>query len=139
MRVSTVFYVNSLMPELNPSAQRRLPRFLLRILIFKGLSARRLCKSFNVKGLTIPIFTRIPRVVLSNNFKFTVMYVSILYSSLMGNLDSSVGTVKGWITDGWGSILASFNALFSFLQRPGRLEGPPNILFSGYLWLFPQG
>jgi hypothetical protein len=34
--------VNHLTPELNPSAQRCLPRFLLEILIFKGLTARRL-------------------------------------------------------------------------------------------------
>jgi hypothetical protein len=32
-------YVNLLTPELNPSAQRFLPRFLLGILIFKGLTA----------------------------------------------------------------------------------------------------
>jgi hypothetical protein len=42
---------NPLTPELNPSAQRCLPRFLLEILIFKGLTARRLYKSFGVKGL----------------------------------------------------------------------------------------
>jgi hypothetical protein len=39
------------MPELNPSAQRYLPRFFLGCLIFKGLTARRLYKSFTVKGL----------------------------------------------------------------------------------------
>jgi hypothetical protein len=39
------------MPELNPSAQRCLPRFFTGILIFKGLTARRLYKSFGVKGL----------------------------------------------------------------------------------------
>jgi hypothetical protein len=38
-------------PELNPSAQRCLPIFLLGILIFKGLTARRLYKSSGVKGL----------------------------------------------------------------------------------------
>jgi hypothetical protein len=43
--------VNSLTPELNPSAQSCLPRFLLGILIFKGHTARRLYKSFGVKGL----------------------------------------------------------------------------------------
>jgi hypothetical protein len=38
--------------ELNSSAQRCLPKFfLLGILIFKGLTARRLYKSFGVKGL----------------------------------------------------------------------------------------
>jgi hypothetical protein len=41
------------MPELNPSAQRCLPRFFTGILIFKGLTARRLYKSFSVKGLTL--------------------------------------------------------------------------------------
>jgi hypothetical protein len=39
------------MPELNPSAQRCLPRFLPGILIFKGLTAQRFYKSFNIKGL----------------------------------------------------------------------------------------
>jgi hypothetical protein len=42
---------NPLIPELNPSAQRCLPDFLLGILIFKGLTARRFYKSFGVKGL----------------------------------------------------------------------------------------
>jgi hypothetical protein len=36
--------VNPLTPELNPSAQHRLPRFFTGILIFKGLTARRLYK-----------------------------------------------------------------------------------------------
>jgi hypothetical protein len=45
--------INPLTPELNPSAQRYLPRIVLEILIFKGLTARRLYKSFDVKGLTI--------------------------------------------------------------------------------------
>jgi hypothetical protein len=40
-------------PELNSSAQRCLPRFLLGILIFKGPTARRLYKSFGVKGLNL--------------------------------------------------------------------------------------
>jgi hypothetical protein len=40
-----------LMTELNPSAQSWMPRFLLGILIFKGLTARRLYKSFSIKGL----------------------------------------------------------------------------------------
>jgi hypothetical protein len=44
------------MPELNPSAQ--LPIFLLGILICKGLTARRLYKSFGVKGLTYPLMLR---------------------------------------------------------------------------------
>jgi hypothetical protein len=44
-------FINPLTPELNPSAQRCLPKFLLGILIFKGLTARHLYKSFGVKGL----------------------------------------------------------------------------------------
>jgi hypothetical protein len=44
--------LNPITPELIPSAQRCQPRFLLEILIFKGLTARRLFKSFDVKGLT---------------------------------------------------------------------------------------
>jgi hypothetical protein len=47
--------MNPLTPELNPSAQRSLPRFLLGILIFKRLTARRLYKSFGVKRLIIEI------------------------------------------------------------------------------------
>jgi hypothetical protein len=46
-----VFIFNSLTPELNPSAQRCLSRFLLEILIFKRLTSRRLCKPLGVKGL----------------------------------------------------------------------------------------
>jgi hypothetical protein len=45
--------INPLTLELNPSAQRCLPRFFTGILIFKGLTARRLYKSFDVKGLNI--------------------------------------------------------------------------------------
>jgi hypothetical protein len=37
---------NPLKPELNPSAQGCMPRFFTGILIFKGLTARRLYKSF---------------------------------------------------------------------------------------------
>jgi hypothetical protein len=44
--------VNPLTLELNPSAQRCLPRFFTWILIFKGLTVRRLYKSFGVRGLT---------------------------------------------------------------------------------------
>jgi hypothetical protein len=39
------------MTELHPSAQRCLPRFSVGIFIFKRLTARRLYKSFGVKGL----------------------------------------------------------------------------------------
>jgi hypothetical protein len=45
---------NLLTPELDPSAKRCLPRFLLGILIFKWLTAGRLYKSFGVKGLMEP-------------------------------------------------------------------------------------
>jgi hypothetical protein len=46
--------INSLIPELNPSAQRCVPRFfVLEILILKGLTARRLYKSLEVKVLTV--------------------------------------------------------------------------------------
>jgi hypothetical protein len=44
---------NSLTPQLNPSWQRSLPRFFTGSLIFKGLTARRLCKSLVVKVLII--------------------------------------------------------------------------------------
>jgi hypothetical protein len=47
------FTFKHLTPELNPSAQRRLPRFFTGILIFKRLTARRLYKSFGVKGLMV--------------------------------------------------------------------------------------
>src|SRR5215510_12235043 len=42
---------NLLATKLNPSAQRCLPRILLRILIFKGLTVPRLRNSFGIKGL----------------------------------------------------------------------------------------
>jgi hypothetical protein len=44
--------INPSTPELTPFAQRCLPRYLMGILIFKGLTARRLYKSFSVKGLS---------------------------------------------------------------------------------------
>jgi hypothetical protein len=50
--VRSFFTVNPLTPELNPSAQSCLPRFFTGIVIFEGLTARRLFKSFDVKGLT---------------------------------------------------------------------------------------
>jgi hypothetical protein len=46
-----IYSNNPLTPELNPSAQRCLPRFFNGILIFKGLAVRRLYKPFGVKGL----------------------------------------------------------------------------------------
>jgi hypothetical protein len=52
--MSLLVIINPLTTELNTSAQRCLPRILLRILIFKWLNARRLYKSFDVKGLKIP-------------------------------------------------------------------------------------
>jgi hypothetical protein len=51
--------VNPLTLELNPSAQRCLLRFLLGTLIFKELTARRLYKSFGVKGLSSNLITNI--------------------------------------------------------------------------------
>jgi hypothetical protein len=42
-------YFDSLTQELNSSAQSCLPRFFTGILIFKGLTARRLYKSLGVK------------------------------------------------------------------------------------------
>jgi hypothetical protein len=47
-----MFIFNPLMPELNPYAHSCLPKFLLGILIFKGLTTRCLYKSFSFKGLT---------------------------------------------------------------------------------------
>jgi hypothetical protein len=46
-----IHLINTLTPELNPSAQHCLPRLFTGILIFKGFTARRLYKSFDVKGL----------------------------------------------------------------------------------------
>jgi hypothetical protein len=45
--------INPLTPELNPSTRRCLPRFLIEILIFKGLNARSLYMLFGVKGLKL--------------------------------------------------------------------------------------
>jgi hypothetical protein len=53
IKVHVFWYVNPLTSELNPSTQRCLPRFFTGILIFKGLTARRLYKSFGVKGLIL--------------------------------------------------------------------------------------
>jgi hypothetical protein len=44
---------NPLTLELNHSAQRCLPRLLMGILIFKGLTEQRIYKSFGVKRLII--------------------------------------------------------------------------------------
>jgi hypothetical protein len=59
--------INPLTPELNPSAQRCLPSFLLGILIFKGLTARRLYKSFGVKGLNEAEASRLLRNVYKDS------------------------------------------------------------------------
>jgi hypothetical protein len=44
--------INPLTPELNPPRNAACQKFLLGILIFIGLTSRRLYKSFGVKGLT---------------------------------------------------------------------------------------
>jgi hypothetical protein len=44
-------HLTLLTQELNPCAERYLPRLLLGMLTFKGLTARRLYKSFSFKGL----------------------------------------------------------------------------------------
>jgi hypothetical protein len=74
--LSSENFFNTLAPELNPSAQRCLPRFLLGILIFKGLTARHIYKSFGIKGLN-------RYLVLQKNNKLLVarnigQYVNIL-------------------------------------------------------------
>jgi hypothetical protein len=51
MHVRNIDFIKPLTPELNSSAQRCLPKFLLWILIFKGLKARGLYKSFGVEEL----------------------------------------------------------------------------------------
>jgi hypothetical protein len=73
-----VHSINPLTPEWIPSAQRYLSGFLLGILIFKVLTARRLYKSFSVKGLTL-IKTEFP----SNAYTIVpILLVSILPSFL---------------------------------------------------------
>jgi hypothetical protein len=47
----TLYIINTLISYLNSFAQSCLPIFLLGTLIFKGLAARRLYKSFGAKGL----------------------------------------------------------------------------------------
>jgi hypothetical protein len=54
--------INHLKTELNPSAQHCLPKFLLGILIFKGLTARRRYKSIVVKWLKIIILQKLERI-----------------------------------------------------------------------------
>jgi hypothetical protein len=58
---------NPLTPELNPSAHRCLTRFFTGILIFKGLTARRLYKSFGVKWLNYPKYLNQRLCVTSNS------------------------------------------------------------------------
>jgi hypothetical protein len=58
--IQTVESINPKTQELNPSAQRCLPRYLLWILISKGLTARRLYKSFGFKGLIIDVLKEPP-------------------------------------------------------------------------------
>jgi hypothetical protein len=60
----TVICFNPLTPEFNPSPQHCLPKFLQGILIFKGLAARRLYKSFGVKMLTTKTFIYIQKFYL---------------------------------------------------------------------------
>jgi hypothetical protein len=50
--------LNPLTPELKPCANAACRDFLLGILIFKGLTARRLSKSFGVKGFIILVRKR---------------------------------------------------------------------------------
>jgi hypothetical protein len=59
--------LNPLTPELNPSAQRCPPRFLLGILIFKGLTARRLYKSFGVGLIWAQLCT--PAALFPDNYR----------------------------------------------------------------------
>jgi hypothetical protein len=54
-RTHSITEINPLTPELNLSAQRCLPRFLMVILIFKGLTARRLDKYFGVKRANLSL------------------------------------------------------------------------------------
>jgi hypothetical protein len=49
-------FLNPLTPELNSSEQRWLPIFLLGILIFKRLTARRLYKSLGNEGLIQEVY-----------------------------------------------------------------------------------
>jgi hypothetical protein len=63
------------MPELNPSAQRCLPRLLLLILIFKWLTALHLYKSFVIKGLNFnaeikPLQAMLPAQTFTADFNF---------------------------------------------------------------------
>jgi hypothetical protein len=75
-----VFMFNPLTPELNPSAQRCLPGFLQGILIFKWLTARRLCKSFGVKGLRCRFSGMLRRVVWSRVFQASKNHASFIFA-----------------------------------------------------------
>jgi hypothetical protein len=75
----TALKINPLTPELNPSAQRCLPRLFIGILIFKGLTARRLYKSFGVKELRFAVRDVTP-CILAN----IIPYVFTLKMAIVG-------------------------------------------------------
>jgi hypothetical protein len=93
--------INPLTPELNPSAQCCLPRFLLGILIFKGLTARRLYKSFGVKGLHVT-FLKTSVIV-----KIVLKYTIKLFCSFCNSLVQT------------STFLLSSNEVSSEIRRPG--------------------
>jgi hypothetical protein len=59
------------------------------------------------------------------------------FQSIKFNLDNSVGIATGYRLDDRSSILERGKILFSSLQRPDRLWGPPSLLSNGYWERFP--
>jgi hypothetical protein len=76
--LSYFLYFNSLMSELNSSAQRCLPRFFTGILIFKRLTARRRYKSFGVERLNYN-FCNCDFISWIVSFTLIILFFKFLY------------------------------------------------------------
>jgi hypothetical protein len=79
------FFLTPLTPELNPSAQRCLPRFFTGDFNFEGFAARRLYKLFGVKGLTFFLPFQLNDLLLQANFN-VLKLINRYFHQYFGNL-----------------------------------------------------